>query len=114
MIREYLSMMWLMNPFVLDPCPEEIAKYCHLIETPNWHVEGFWTLVASVGMWTFLHFWAKEAEAMAWETHELEKEGKRAGINSGNYLLVYAASRAGQLLSIGGGLVGLSRWITGR
>ena len=114
MIREYLSMMWLMNPFVLDPCPEEIAKYCHLIETPNWHVEGFWTLVASVGMWTFMHFWAKEAEAMAWETHELEKEGKRAGINSGNYVLVYAASRAMQLLSIAGGLVGLSRLITGR
>jgi hypothetical protein len=51
---------------------------------------------------------------MAWETHELEKEGKRAGINSGNYLLVYAASRAGQLLFIGSGLVGLSRLITGR
>ena len=114
MIREYLSMMWLMNPFVLDPCPEEIAKYCHLIETPNWHVEGFWTLLTSIGMWTLMHFWAKEAEAMAWETHELEKVGKRAGINSGNYVLVYAASRAMQLLSIGGGLVGLSRWITGR
>ena len=114
MIHEHLSIVRPMNPFALDPCPEEIAKYCHLIETPNWHVEGFWTLVASVGMWTFLHFWAKEAEAMAWETHELEKEGKRAGINSGNYLLVYAASRAGQLLAIGGGLVGLSRWITGR
>ena len=114
MIREYLSMMWLMNPFVLDPCPEEIAKYCHLIETPNWHIEGFWTLLASIGMWTFMHFWAKEAEAMVWETHELEKEGKRAGINSGNYVLVYAASRAMQLLSIGGALVGLSRWITGR
>jgi hypothetical protein len=43
-----------MNPFALDPCPEEIAKYCHLIETPNYHVEGFWTLVASVGMWSFV------------------------------------------------------------
>ena len=114
MISEYLSMMWLMNPFVLDPCPEEIAKYCHLIETPNWHVEGFWTLVASVGMWTFLHFWAKEAEASAWEAHEFEKKGKLVAIHSGNFLLVYAASRAGQILCIAGGLVGLSRWITGR
>ena len=103
-----------MNPVALEPCPEEIAKYCYLIETPNYRVEGFWILLVSVGMWTFLHFWAKEAETMAWDTHELEKEGKRAGINSGNYLLVYAASRAGQLLSIGSGLVGLSRLITGR
>ena len=107
-------MIRLVNPLVLDPCPEEIAKYCHLIQTPNYHVEGFWTLLVSVGMWIFLHFWAKEAAAMALETHELEKEGKRAGINSGNYVLVYAASRAGQLLSIFGALIGLSRLITGR
>jgi hypothetical protein len=99
---------------VLDPCPEVIKEYCHLIETPNYHVEGFWLLLASVGMWVFLHFWAKEAEASAWEAHELEKKGKLVAIHSGNYLLVYAASRAGQLLCIAGGLVGLSRLITGR
>lgn len=107
-------MIQSMNPFALDPCPEEIANYCYLIPTPNYHVEGFWTLLASVGMWIFLHFWAKEAAAMALENHELEKKGKRAGINSGNYVLVYAASRAGQLLSIFGALIGLSRLITGR
>jgi hypothetical protein len=99
---------------VLDPCPEVIKEYCHLIETPNYHVEGFWLLLASVGMWVFLHFWAKEAEASAWEVSELEKKGKLVAIHSGNYLLVYAASRAGQLLCIAGGLVGLSRLITGR
>jgi len=71
-------------------------------------------LLASIGMWRTLHSWAKEAEAMALQTHELEKEGKRVRVNSVNYLVVYAASRARQLPSIAGGLVGLSRWITGR
>lgn len=103
-----------MSPFGLDPCPEAIAKYCHLIQAPDYHVQGFWTLLASVGMWIFLHFWANEAAAMALQTHELEKKGKRAGLNSGNYVLVYATSRAGQLLSIFGALIGLSRLITGR
>jgi hypothetical protein len=106
--------MTQMLPFILDPCPEEIKRYCYLMPTPNLRAEGFWLLLAAVGMWIFLHFWAKEAEASAWEVSKLEKKGKLVAIHSGNYLLVHGASRAGQLLCIAGGLVGLSRLITGR
>jgi hypothetical protein len=102
------------NPFGLDPCPVEIQRLCHLITTPDYHVQGFWLLLLCVGMWTFLHFWAKEYEALALDTRELEQEGKFVGINSHNYVLVYVATRAGQLLCIFGALIGLSRLITGR
>jgi membrane-associated PAP2 superfamily phosphatase len=107
-------MMWRVNPFALDPCPEEIAKYCQLIETPNYQVQGLWILVVSGLLWIFLHFFAKEAAAMALQDHALEREGRTVGINSHNWALVYLAARAMQILSIASGLVGLSRVITGR
>ena len=103
-----------MLPFELDPCPEEIRRFCHLITPPDYRTEGFWLLLMSVGMWIFLHFWAKEAAAMAFETHESEQEGRIVGISSSTYVLVYLASRAGQILSIAGALIGFSRLVTGR
>lgn len=98
----------------LDPCPDEIQRVCHLITTPDYRVQGFWVLLASVGMWVFCHFWAKETERSAWEAHEQEKAGRHVGINSHNFILVYAATRGMQVLAIASGLVGLSRLITGR
>lgn len=103
-----------MLQFALDPCPEEIQRLCYLITPPDYRTEGFWYLLVSIGLWVFLHFWAKEAAAMAFETHEAEQEGRIVGISSSTYVLVYFASRAGQVLAIASGLVGLSRLITGR
>ena len=51
---------------------------------------------------------------MAFETHESEQEGRIVGISSSTYVLVYLASRAGQILSIAGALIGFSRLVTGR